>query len=61
MAYIRKRETGKLDNFGNPTTSYQVIWREPVRDEFGAPTGKLKQTSETFPTERKGQGASAQG
>lgn len=53
MAYIRKRETGKLDKFGNPTTSYQVVWREPVRDEFGAPTGKLKQTSETFPTERK--------
>jgi integrase len=53
MAYIRKRTTGKLDKFGNPTTSYQVVWREPVRDEFGAPTGKLKQTSETFPTERK--------
>lgn len=53
MAYIRKRETGKLDKFGNPTTSYQVVWREPVRDEFGAPTGKLKQTSETFATERK--------
>ncbi|MCX8559677.1 tyrosine-type recombinase/integrase [Mycolicibacterium mucogenicum] len=53
MAYIRKRETGKLDKFGNPTTSYQVVWREPVRDEFGAPTGKFKQTSETFPTERK--------
>lgn len=53
MAYIRKRETGRLDKFGNPTTSYQVVWREPVRDEFGAPTGKLKQTSETFPTERK--------
>ncbi len=53
MAYIRKRTTGKLDKFGNPTTTYQVVWREPVRDEFGAPTGKLKQTSETFPTERK--------
>ena len=24
-----------------------------MRDEFGAPTGKLKQTSETFDTERK--------
>lgn len=53
MAYIRKRETGKLDKFGNPITSFQVVWREPVRDEFGAPTGKFKQTSETFPTERK--------
>ncbi|GAA2426984.1 tyrosine-type recombinase/integrase [Mycolicibacterium llatzerense] len=53
MAYIRKRETGKLDKFGNAIISYQVVWREPVRDEFGAPTGKYKQTSETFPTERK--------
>lgn len=52
-ATIRKRETGKLDKFGNPVVSYQVRWREPVRDEFGAPTGKFKQTSETFDTERK--------
>lgn len=52
MAYIRKRETGKLDKSGNPTVSYQVVWREPVRDDFGAPTGKFKQTSETFSTER---------
>jgi integrase len=53
MAFIRKRTTGKLDKFGNPVVTHQVVWREPVRDEFGAPTGKLKQTSETFPTERK--------
>lgn len=52
-ATIRKRTTGKLDKFGNPVVSYQVRWREPVRDEFGAPTGKFKQTSETFDTERK--------
>lgn len=52
-ATIRKRTTGKLDRFGNPVVSYQVRWLEPVRDEFGAPTGKFKQTSETFPTERK--------
>ncbi|OBF69618.1 integrase [Mycobacterium sp. 852002-51971_SCH5477799-a] len=52
-ATIRKRTTGKLDKFGNPVISYQVRWREPVRDEFGAPTGTFKQTSETFPTERK--------
>ncbi len=57
MAYIRKRETGKRDKFGNPIVSYQVVWREPVRDEFGAPTGKLKQSSETFPTERKAKAA----
>jgi integrase len=35
------------------TVSYQVRWREPVRDEFGAPTGKFKHTGETFDTERK--------
>lgn len=52
MAYIRKRKTGKLDKSGNPVVSHQVVWREPIRDEFGAPTGDTKQTSETFPTER---------
>jgi len=52
-ATIRKRITGKLDKYGNPVVSYQVRWREPVRDEFGAPTGKFKSTSETFPTEKK--------
>lgn len=52
-ATIRKRTTKQLDKFGNPVVSYQVRWLEPVRDEFGAPTGKFKQTSETFPTERK--------
>lgn len=52
-ATIRKRTTGKLDKRGNPVISYQVRWREPVRDEFGAPTGTFKQTSETFDTERK--------
>ena len=38
-ATIRKRTTGKVDKRGNPVVSYQVRWREPVRDEFGAPTG----------------------
>ncbi|MGV0721545.1 site-specific integrase [Mycolicibacterium elephantis] len=58
-ATIRKRTTSKRDKFGNPVVSYQVRWREPVRDEFGAPAvtadGKplFKQTSETFPTEKK--------
>lgn len=56
-ATIRKRITpsGKV--------SYQVRWREPVRDEFGAPLRTInpdgtssvayKSTSETFDTERK--------
>lgn len=52
-ASIRKRTTGKVDKRGNPVYSYQVRWREPVRDEFGAPTGQFKQTGETFDTERK--------
>lgn len=52
MAFIRKRTTKQLDKYGNPTVSYQVRWLEPVRDEFGAPTGEFKETSETFPTER---------
>ncbi|OBI11151.1 integrase [Mycobacterium sp. E2327] len=58
-ATIRKRVTGQLDKFGNPVVSYQVRWREPLRDEFGAPAldadGKPlhKSTGKTFPTERK--------
>ncbi len=52
-ATIRKRTTGKLDKHGNSVVSYQVRWREPVRDDFGAPTGTFKSTSETFDTERK--------
>lgn len=53
MATIRKRTTKQLDKFGNPVLSYQVVWREPVRDQFGVPTGRCKRTSETFDTERK--------
>jgi integrase len=52
-ATIRRRTTQRRDKYGNPVVSYQVRWLEPVRDEFGAPTGKFKQTSETFDTERK--------
>jgi integrase len=46
MAFIRKRTTS------DAVTRYQVVWREPVRDEYGAPTGRTRQTSETFDTER---------
>lgn len=59
MAHIRKRPTGAVDKFGNPTVRYQVVWLEPVRDSFGAPTRnpdgslRFKQTSETFATERQ--------
>lgn len=47
MAAIRKRTTKA------GAVSFQVRWLEPVRDEFRAPTGKMRQTSETFASERK--------
>jgi integrase len=53
MAHIRKRTGKAVDSQGNSVVRYQVVWYEPVRDQFGAPTGKLRQTSETFDTERK--------
>lgn len=53
MAHIRKRTSKAVDGQGNPVVRFQVVWYEPVRDDFGAPTGKLRQTSETFDTERK--------
>ncbi|EIT93614.1 tyrosine-type recombinase/integrase [Mycobacteroides abscessus] len=52
-ATIRKRLSKKLDRNGNPIIRYQVRWLEPVRDEFGAPTGEFRQTGETFDTERQ--------
>lgn len=36
MAYIRTHETTQRRN-GKPVKRYEVIWREPVRDEFGLP------------------------
>jgi hypothetical protein len=36
MASIRRVAYGR----------YKVLWREPIRDEFGVPTGKVRQTSE---------------
>jgi hypothetical protein len=44
-----------------PVVRYQVVWLEPARGQFGAPTGKFKQTSETLATGRKFKGVSAQG
>jgi integrase len=42
MASVRKHKDGK----------YQVVWREPRRDEYGVPTGQFKQTSETIVRDR---------
>lgn len=36
MAYIRTHETTARRN-GKPVKTYAVVWREPVRDEFGIP------------------------
>jgi integrase len=36
MAYLRAHETKQKRN-GKPVKTYAVVWREPVRDEFGLP------------------------
>jgi integrase len=36
MAYVRAHET-KQKRKGKPVKTYAVVWREPVRDEFGLP------------------------
>ncbi|MDO3398676.1 site-specific integrase [Mycolicibacterium neoaurum] len=49
MAYVRAHDTKQKRN-GKPIRTYAVIWREPVRDDFGLPTGKLRACRETYPT-----------
>jgi hypothetical protein len=49
MAYVRTHET-KQKRKGKPIKTYAVIWREPVRDDFGLPTGQLRARRETYPT-----------
>jgi integrase len=36
MAYVRARETKQKRN-GKAVKTYAVVWREPVRDQFGSP------------------------
>ena len=36
MAYLKVHETNTKRN-GKPVKRYAVVWREPVRDEFGLP------------------------
>ncbi|WP_156753030.1 hypothetical protein [Mycobacterium sp. 1245801.1] len=38
MASVRRVSEGR----------YKVLWREPVRDDYGCATGKFRQTSETI-------------
>lgn len=49
MAYIRAHETKQKRN-GKPIKTYAVVWREPVRDDFGLPTGSMRARRETYPT-----------
>jgi integrase len=49
MAYVRAHETKQKRN-GKPIRTYAVVWREPVRDDFGLPTGQLRARRETYPT-----------
>jgi integrase len=49
MAYVRAHETKQKRN-GKPVKTYAVVWREPVRDDFGLPTGQLRARRETYPT-----------
>jgi hypothetical protein len=49
VAYVRAHETKQKRN-GKPIRTYAVVWREPVRDSFGLPTGQLRARRETYLT-----------
>ncbi|BDH56577.1 tyrosine-type recombinase/integrase [Tsukamurella sp. PLM1] len=55
MAYIRAHET-TTKRKGRPVKRYEVVWREPIRDEFGLPIldargkPKLRSRQESHPT-----------
>jgi integrase len=49
MAYVRAHETKQKRN-GKSIRTYAVVWREPVRDDFGLPTGQLRARRETHAT-----------
>ena len=50
MAYVRSYGTKQKRN-GKPVRTYQVVWREPARDDFGLPIpGKHRTRSEAYPT-----------
>ncbi|WP_460356529.1 tyrosine-type recombinase/integrase [Mycobacterium sp. ZZG] len=49
MAYLRAHETKQKRN-GKALKRYEVVWREPVRDDFGLPTGRTRARQETYPT-----------
>jgi len=49
MAYVRAHETKQKRN-GKVLKRYEVVWREPVRDDFGLPTGQTRARQETCAT-----------
>lgn len=49
MAYVRAHET-KQKRKGKALKRYEVVWREPVRDDFGLPTGTTRARQETYAT-----------
>jgi integrase len=49
MAYVRAHETRQKRN-GKALKRYEVVWREPVRDGFGLPTGQTRARQETCAT-----------
>ncbi|WP_412475540.1 tyrosine-type recombinase/integrase [Gordonia sp. LUNF6] len=55
MAYIRAHET-TVKSKGRAVKRYEVVWREPVRDEYGLPVKtasgkpKLRARQESYPT-----------
>ena len=54
MAYIKVHETRQRRD-GKPVKRYAVIWREPVRDSFGLPTGRTRNRSERYPSRQAAQ------
>lgn len=64
MAYLRVNDTNQRHN-GKPVKRYAVIWREPVRDDFGLPVPenpnhpdgpkRMRNRSERYPTREAAQ------
>lgn len=64
MAYLKVNDTNQRHN-GKPVKRYAVIWREPVRDDFGLPVPenanhpdgpkRMRNRSERYPTREAAQ------
>lgn len=49
MAYIRSYDTTQKRK-GKTVKRYEVVWREPLRDAFGLPTGNVRSRQESYPS-----------